>query len=336
MKQYILKLSGVALLLGLTATGAFAQQDDGDKKKVEKSDIIVVRPKDGKDTKVTIEVKDGEVKVNGKPLSEFKDDDVTVTRRKSLDAITVTGMPSSRFRNGAWSYSSDDLINGGGMMGGEEKAFLGVTSERPGEGSGARLQSITEGSAAEKAGFKKGDIITKINDQNINSPEDLTRTIGKCKPEEKVNIAFRRDGKEQTKPVVLGKRKTTMAMAFGPGNFNFDHNGETFNVPDMTYGYGYRLNAGSRRLGIKAQETEDGKGVKVLDVADESAADKAGIKEDDIITEFDGVAINNVETLRETAAKSATKPSFKIKVLRDGKPEEILVKIPKNLKTANL
>ena len=37
--------------------------------------------------------------------------------------------------------------------------------------------------------------------------------------------------------------------------------------------------SGRPRLGIRAQETEDGKGLKVVDVADESVASKAGIKE---------------------------------------------------------
>jgi len=330
MKQYLLKVSGTALLLGLMVTSAMAQQEDGDKKKTEKTDVIIIRPKEGKDSKVTVEIKDGEVKVNGKPLSEFRDEDVTVTKRKSLDEVVVTGYGTSgsRFRNGnsAWSYSSDKA---------EERAFLGVTSEKPEEGAGARLQTISEGSAADKSGFKKNDIITKINDQNIGSPEDLIRVVGKCKPEEKVNILFKRDGKEQSKSVVLGKKKMSTTMNFAPGDFNFDRmqdlQGMSFQGMDnMTTVYG------RRKLGIKAQETEEGKGVKVLDVDEESAADKAGIKENDIITEFDGAEVNNVDKLREVARTAAAKPSFKVKLLRDGKPQEIQVKIPKNLKTANL
>lgn len=329
MKQYFLKLSGAALLLGLTATAAFAQQEDGDKKKTEKSDIIIVRPKVSADVKVTIEVKDGEVKVNGKPLSEFSNDDVTVTKRKSLEPLTVMGMPSSRFRSGAWSYSGDDLMGGGGM--GEEKAYLGVNYDKSGEG--AKIVKVAKDGPAEKAGLKEGDIITAVNDTKIISSEDLGKTIAKCKPEEKVTVTYRRDGATKTQSVVLGKRKV-MTMSFAPGNFNFDRNGELFNQPRIAYGYPF--NSGSTRLGIKAQETEDGKGLKVLDVTNESPADNAGIKEGDIITEFDGTEVNDVDKLREAAAKSVTKPSFKVKVLRDGKSEEIQVKIPKNLKTTNL
>ena len=309
-------------MLGFITTSASAQQEDGDKKKTEKSDIIIVRPKDGKDTKVTIEVKDGEIKVNGKPLAEFEDDDVSITKRKSLEAMTVTGMPSSRFRGAInYNYNRDE-------MGGEERSFLGVTTDKVSEG--AKITDISKGSAAEKAGLKEGDIITKINDQKITSPEDLTSAIRKYKPEEKVSVGYKRDGKDHSQSVALGKRKMAgTGYSTGPGAFNMDH------LQGMNYNFNYNMNSRGK-LGIKAQETEEGKGVKVLEVDDESPADKAGIKEDDIITEFDGAEVNNVEKLREVARTASAKPSFKIKLLRDGKSQEIQVKIPKNLKTTNL
>jgi len=316
MKQYLLKFSGAALLLSLLATGASAQEEKGDAKKTESSDLIIVRTKDGKNTKVTIEVKDGEVKVNGKPLSEFNDDNVTVTKRKEMQ---VTGSASrSRFRNGsAWSYSGDDMAPL--TVQGSPRAFLGVSTEKVSDG--AKITDVSNESAAEKAGLKEGDIITRVNDQKISSPEDLTKAIAKYKPEEKVTVVYKRDGKEKNESIALGKRKDTN-ISFAPGNFNFDR----------VYSY----NGGHGRLGIKAQETEEGKGLKVLDVDDESTAEKAGIKEGDVITEFDGTEVNNVDKLREAASKAAAKPSFKVKLLRDGKTEEIQVKIPKNLKTTNL
>ena len=93
---------------------------------------------------------------------------------------------------------------------------------------------------------------------------------------------------------------------------------------------------GRPRLGIKAQDTEDGKGVKVIDVANESLADKAGIKEGDIITEFDGKAINSADELVEVAQESREKSSVKLQIVRDGKSQSVEIKTPKKLKTANL
>jgi serine protease Do len=320
MKQYLLKLSGAAMLLSLIATGAMAQDGDSkdkDKSKLGKNDMLILKPKTDKNTKVVIEINDGEVMVNGKPLSEFKGDDVSVSRRKELAEVLVNG---SRFRSasGVQNWNSDhnmtlsnlDVFN-------DNKAFLGVTTEKT--DGGAKISTVSEGSGADKAGLKKGDVITKINDIKVEDQDDLTTAIGKFKPEEKVTVTIKRDGKEQKVTATLGKRSLFSALA----------------TPNYNYSYSYGV--GSRgRLGLKAQETEEGKGLKVLGVDDESIAEKAGLKEGDIITEFDGTAVNDIDALRDASRKAAGKNTYSIKVTRDGKAQELTVKIPKNLKTTNL
>jgi serine protease Do len=114
-------------------------------------------------------------------------------------------------------------------------------------------------------------------------------------------------------------------------NLNFDwKDNDNFN---RSYSYSYN---GRPRLGIKAQDTEDGKGVKVLDVDGESAAEKAGIKKDDLITEFDGKKVTNTDELASAARESKEKPAIKITFNRDGKSQTVEIKTPKKLKTANL
>jgi serine protease Do len=93
---------------------------------------------------------------------------------------------------------------------------------------------------------------------------------------------------------------------------------------------------GRPRLGIRAQDTEDEKGAKVLDIAEESIAEKAGIKKDDVITEFDGKPVNNADDLSAAARDSREKPSIKVKLNRGGTAQNVEIKIPKNLKTTNL
>jgi serine protease Do len=87
---------------------------------------------------------------------------------------------------------------------------------------------------------------------------------------------------------------------------------------------------------LKAQDTEDGKGVKVIDVDEGSAADKSGIKKDDVITEFEGKEVNSADALAQASHESKDKPSVKVKVNRGGNSQTIDVKIPRKLKTANL
>jgi serine protease Do len=339
MKQYVLKLSGVAAIALLLSSSLFAQdQDDASEKvlndkiktdKLNEGDQIVIKRKGDKDVKVTVEIKDNKVFVDGKPVTEFNNDDIIVRKMKvpfyGDDNMTFIA-PRSPFRSGGWSYSGDgDVLN----MNNAKTAFLGVTWNDV--DNGAKITEVTNESAAEKAGLKKGDIITKIGDTKIEEGE-LSETIHKYKPEDKVTITYMRDGKEQKTTATLGKMKEmkfksfNMAMPKINDNYNYNFND----------GNGYSFSYGKPRLGIKAQDLEEGKGAKVLDVDDESPAEKAGIKEGDVINEFDGKPVENADDLSKLARANKEKYTYKIKLTRDGKSQEVEVKIPRKLKTADL
>jgi serine protease Do/serine protease DegQ len=58
---------------------------------------------------------------------------------------------------------------------------------------------------AAKAGLKPEDIIVAINDKPVTSRDDLRLVIAQTPPETKISIKYIRDGKTDTKDVVLGK-----------------------------------------------------------------------------------------------------------------------------------
>ncbi len=91
-----------------------------------------------------------------------------------------------------------------------------------------------------------------------------------------------------------------------------------------------------QKLGLKIQDVEEGKGVKILEVADSSAAAKAGLKKDDIITEINNKKVDNTDDAREQLMEIAEKSSYPIKVKRNGAEIIAEIKIPKKLKTVNL
>lgn len=360
-KQYLLKMSGLAALTLLLLSPAFAQDEpheedkDTTMGKGRSSDEIIIRPKNDKDVKVTVEVRDGQVFVNGKPVAEFNDDNVSVRKKKvikgnafyfsepgeidlgdlkELEGPASISIAPSPFRNHGGVTSIDARPN---------RAFLGVTSEKPEKGpSGAEVKEISPNSAAAKAGLQAGDLITKVDDMKIEDPTSLSEAVHKYKPQDKVTVTYIRNGKEAKATATLGK---SMQYNFNRVyDFNYDNpQQKAFKFKQMipppgAYDYPGLAWGGDEkpRLGIKAQDTEDGKGVKVLEVGDESIAEKAGIKEGDIITSFDGKEVNSAVTLAELAKDSKGKPSVKIGVSREGKAKEIEVKIPKKLKTANL
>ncbi|MFM7850872.1 MAG: S1C family serine protease, partial [Flammeovirgaceae bacterium] len=71
------------------------------------------------------------------------------------------------------------------------------------EFKGVLLGDVSRGSAAAKAGLREGDIITKINDVEVNSKSTFEEELSYRYPGDKINISFMRDGKSTTATVNL-------------------------------------------------------------------------------------------------------------------------------------
>jgi len=96
------------------------------------------------------------------------------------------------------------------------------------------------------------------------------------------------------------------------------------------------ISTNTPRLGLSIQDTDDGKGVKVLDVDDDTNAAKAGLKEGDIITRINDKDVNSTDEVTRIVKENKTKPSMQFQVLRNGKTQTLEVKTPRKLKSADL
>jgi serine protease Do len=92
----------------------------------------------------------------------------------------------------------------------------------------------------------------------------------------------------------------------------------------------------SPKLGMVVQDTDDGKGVKVIDLDNDGTAFKAGIKEDDIITQVDDKVVNSADEISRLMKEKREQPSVRLQVARNGKTQNIEVRIPKKIKTVDL
>jgi serine protease Do len=331
MKQFIKKLSLTLLAPAFIATSLMAQKEDKDKEDKEKKEAeqIIITRKGDKDDKIVVELKGDKVIVNGKELKEDDEDgDVTVRRRKIKDVWAFDGDGFTGTMNEPGHFKMYNVN--------ENKAMLGVTTDEV--ENGVEIQSITKQSAAEKAGLKEGDIITRVNDRKIESPDDLSDAIQDHKPGEKVTITYLRDKKEQKVTAELGKWKGVSGFSYGDG-YNLQLEGlkdQLRTMPRGNYNYNWNWSGNGPKLGISVQDTENGKGVNVIDVDEDGNAAKAGIKEEDIITDVDGKAVNGADEIAKLIKESKDKSSVKVKLLRNGKPMTVDVKIPKKLKSADL
>ncbi len=69
---------------------------------------------------------------------------------------------------------------------------------------------------------------------------------------------------------------------------------------------------------------------------DESAAAKAGLKKDDIITEVNGNKVKNVNEVRKEVADVKDKNNYNLKAKRNGGDMNFEIKIPKKINKADL
>ncbi len=63
---------------------------------------------------------------------------------------------------------------------------------------GVYIAAVREGSAADKARLKEGDIITKINDVSVASSSELQEQVARFRPGQKINVTFVRKGETKT------------------------------------------------------------------------------------------------------------------------------------------
>jgi hypothetical protein len=94
-------------------------------------------------------------------------------------------------------------------MGGGSRASLGVVPDYASDESlhGVKITGTSPASAAEKAGLKADDVLTRFNDKKIDNIYDLTDALSSAKPGQTVKLTVRRDNKEISIDATLGERK---------------------------------------------------------------------------------------------------------------------------------
>ena len=348
MKQrFLTKLMVAALLLCATPAILLAQDEKTkvkeeekakmkEKEKSKRQQIVITRTGD-ETGKTLIEIDGDKVKINGKDAADLKDINVRINNLRGSGAIAFGPGGTNDFNFNL------DLNQPSIFRVDSNRAMLGVVTD--GHDRGAEIKSVSKESAAEKAGLKKGDVITRINERRIETTEDVTDAIRSHKPGDKVGITVLRDGKEQKLNAELGRWKgVNMATMVAPKVLTDQAWRERLNERTIyeratPHGQGdnfFVTTPRNPKLGMVVQDTDEGKGVKVMDVNDEGTAFKAGIKEDDIITHVDDKAVNSADEIARLMKEKKDQNSIRLQVERNGKKQNIEVRIPKKIKTVDL
>ena len=115
----------------------------------------------------------------------------------------------------------EDLIEYGNV----QRGVLGITGTelnsetaeklKTKQTEGFYIDSIDEESGAEKAGIKKGDIITQMDNLKIRTFSDLSGHINTKRPNDTVKVTILRDGKSKDVTVTLQKNSSYVANDLG-------------------------------------------------------------------------------------------------------------------------
>jgi Do/DeqQ family serine protease len=144
---------------------------------------------------------------------------------------------------------------------------------------GALVSQVVEGSPADRAGVRTGDVITSVNGQPVKSNSELRNTIGLLRVGDKVDIGLVRDGKPVRVSAVIAD--STTQFTGGPASIHKSLEGATM------------------------ADAPDAGGALVRSVEAGSAAAVAGLRADDVIVGANRGHVANLRELHERA-KGAT------------------------------
>lgn len=195
---------------------------------------------------------------------------------------------------------------------------------------GALVNSVVEGSPAETAGLTEGDVIVKIEQTRVRNSKDLTDAMQSFRVGQTAGIEYYRDGRRMRTEAVLtgqedefewqpraerrGRRQRTQE----PDMYYFDNRAPrafafmTGDTPRLGVALVDLTDQLSEYFGVKS-------GVLVSEVKEESAAETAGLKAGDVITEVAGKPTSDSRDVREELSEVESGP-VTITVMRKGKP----------------
>ncbi len=194
------------------------------------------------------------------------------------------------------------------------RAYVGVSSFETGEG-GVTFDNVEPpGGPADKAGLVGGDVITSFDGHIVHDEDEMTSLVQRTPIGKPVEVIYIRDGEPKTTTLTTVSKEDfdRLVRDFrnrpeGRGLFGFDDD-ETERVPIP---------------GTKIS------GVKVNDITSNRPADLAGVKEGDIIIEFDGAPIRTPEELGSRVIRALPYTTVNVVLMRGAEKLEIPVKMGK-------
>jgi serine protease Do len=201
-------------------------------------------------------------------------------------------------------------------------AALGIPKDR-----GEFVQRVEPGEGGDKAGLKRGDVVTKVNGREVRPDQTLSFIVANTKPGTRIPLEVIRDGKTITLNAVVGTRPPDEQLA---RNDNFDPEAQEELPEKPSEGANQTI---QNELGVAVQPLTAEiaracgvdaatKGLVIAAVAGTSDAGRRGVRRCDVILTANRAPVATIEALAKaiTDAKAAGREAVLLEVLRRGGP----------------
>jgi len=172
----------------------------------------------------------------------------------------------------------------GGELNSNASKELGISQTQ-----GFYINKVTQNSGAQKAGLTKGDIIVKLDNQNISTFADLSGYINTKRPNDVVQVTYMRDGKSKVVPVTLSKNEFFSTEFKGIELENID--------------------------AVDKKKFKIDYGVKIKNITNDNLMQYQNELQGNIILSIDNVKATNVETVSRLLNKKDEGQSTRIEMI---------------------
>ncbi len=173
------------------------------------------------------------------------------------------------------------------------------------ETKGVIVGSVKPGSSSEKAGVKRGDVITAINGEKVEDGNSLRNKVAQTAPGTEISLTVLRDGKELELKATLDEFNPETAKKEGS-----EGNKEFGNSSNQNGKLGLDLQPLTAEMAKRLELPADSKGLVVTDVDPEGPAAAEGIIKGDVILEINRQAVESFADVQSALEKAGDKPSL--------------------------
>ncbi len=223
----------------------------------------------------------------------------------------------------------------------EKQSFLGVNiwevkpeiAREKGlpEERGIVITSVMEGSAAARAGLKKGDVVLEFNGRRVEGVKQFVRLVRETPAGRPFEMKLVRDGEEMSIAGTMGEKPSMFALDTGERRVIRVPELREIVIPDIPHVY---TTWRSARLGVVAESLEPQlaeyfgvkEGVLIRSVGEDTPAARAGLSAGDVITAAGEVPVTTPREV-SSAIQSADSNTVRLTVVRERRTIQVDVNV---------